>query len=56
MVSKRMGQGQKLLLCDDMDIKEIARSCGYDDIQYFYHVFRDIAGSAPAEFRRKYKK
>ncbi len=55
IVSKRMGEAQRMLIFEDGDIKDIARRCGYEDIQYFYHVFKSCAHCAPAEFRRRYK-
>ena len=54
IINKRMGEAQRLLLFDQKDIKEIASLCGYDDIQYFYHVFRKTANCTPVEFREKY--
>ena len=54
IISKRMGEAQRLLIYSDEDIKDIAVSCGYDDLQYFYHVFRSFAHCTPAEFRARY--
>ena len=55
VVSKRMGEAQRLLMFGDDDIKEVARACGYDSVQYFYHVFAEHAHCTPAEFRRRYR-
>ncbi len=55
ILSKRMGEAQRLLIYEDCDIKEAAKRAGYDDIQYFYHVFRSFANCTPAEFREKYR-
>ena len=54
IVSKRMGEAQRLLLFDRQSIKEIAALCGYEDVQYFYQVFRKTANCTPVEFREKY--
>lgn len=54
ILSKRMGEAQRLLLFEQKDIKEIAALCGYEDVQYFYHVFRKSANCTPVEFREKY--
>jgi len=55
IVSKRMGEAQRRLIYADDDIKDIARGCGYEDIQYFYHVFKNYAKCTPKEFREKYR-
>lgn len=55
ILSKRMGQAQKMLLFEDRSIKEIAISVGYEDLQYFYHVFRKYSRCTPAQFREQYR-
>lgn len=55
ILSKRMGQAQKMLLFEDRSIKDIALSVGYEDLQYFYHVFRKYARCTPAQFREQYR-
>ena len=55
IISKRMGEAQRLLIYEDHDIKYVAKQCGYDDLQYFYHVFKSCANCTPAEFREKYR-
>ena len=55
IISKRMGEAQRLLIYEDEDIKEVARKTGYEDIQYFYHVFKSYAHCTPVEFRARYR-
>ena len=55
VVNKRMGEAQRLLVFSNDDIKDIAKSCGYDDLQYFYYVFKCYAHCTPVDFRKKYK-
>ena len=55
VISKRMGEAQLKLMYSDEDIKRVAAGCGYDDLQYFYHVFKSFAHCTPAEFRDKYR-
>ncbi len=55
LISKRMGEAQRLLLFEDKDIKDISALCGYNDVSYFYHVFKSYAHCTPVEFRMKYK-
>jgi len=48
----RMEQAHSLLLLGELPIKEIAEKVGYDDISYFYRVFRKHFGFAPGEVRK----
>ncbi|MCI5778306.1 MAG: AraC family transcriptional regulator [Lentisphaeria bacterium] len=47
----RMQQAMELL-ATDMNIKEVAASCGFNAQNYFNRVFRDSFGKTPGEFRR----
>ncbi|MFC6333449.1 response regulator [Paenibacillus septentrionalis] len=38
-----------------LSIKEIAESIGYEDISYFYRVFRKYFGIAPGEMRKQHE-
>ncbi len=53
-VSRRVGEAEKLLIYTDRSIREIAGSCGFRDIHYFYSVFKKQTGVTPLEFRRSY--
>ena len=55
VISKRMGEAQRLLIYSDEDIKDVAAQSGYEDLQYFYHVFKSFAHCTPAEFREEYR-
>ncbi len=55
IISKRMGEAQRMLIYEDEDIKDVALQCGYEDLQYFYRVFRSYAHCTPVEFREKYR-
>lgn len=54
VIEKRMGEARRMLIFSDRDIKDIAIECGYHDLQYFYHAFRDSAGCTPLQYREKY--
>lgn len=56
IIEKRMGYARRMLIFTDNDIKDIAHSSGYHDLQYFYNVFRRSAGCTPTQFRKEYKK
>ncbi len=49
--SFRMHQALELL-ATEMNIKEVAVSCGFNAQNYFNRVFRDSFGKTPGEFRR----
>ena len=54
VIDKRMGEARRMLIFSDSDIKDIAVSCGYPDLQYFYRVFKQSAGCTPREYREEY--
>ena len=43
----------RLLKETQKSIVDISRSIGYEDIQYFYRVFKNKTGMTPMEFRKK---
>lgn len=47
----RIATAKKRLAEPTISIKEIALSCGFDDISYFSRVFRKIEGVAPTDYR-----
>ena len=52
----RIEQSLRLLINSDKSINEIAALVGYKDIKSFYTVFKRIANTTPAKFRKNYKK
>ena len=55
VIDRRMGEAQRLLIFEDMSIKEIALAVGYGNLQYFYATFKKYAGKAPLAFREEYQ-
>jgi two-component system response regulator YesN len=47
----RMERAACLLADESLAIKDIAPMCAYEDLSYFYRVFRAHFGKTPAEFR-----
>ncbi|AZK48536.1 response regulator [Paenibacillus lentus] len=49
----RMEKSKKLLLEGEQPIRAIAESCGYEEVAYFYRVFKKHFGVAPGEMRKE---
>jgi AraC-like DNA-binding protein len=47
----RISQACSLLNTTTHTIEEIALQCGYENINYFYRVFKMVTGTKPGEFR-----
>ena len=48
----RIDQAKRLLSTTDMEIGEVAASCGFSDSNYFSRVFRRSTGLTPTAFRQ----
>jgi AraC-like DNA-binding protein len=55
VTGRKIGEAQRMLIFDDISIKEIALSVGYPNVQYFYQVFKKYTGMTPAEFKGRYR-
>ena len=51
MAEYRVGIAKKLLEDPTISIKEVGRSCGYSDSNYFSRVFKRSTGYTPSEYR-----
>lgn len=51
--SLRMQYACKLLYETDLKIDTISKNCGYDTIQYFNRIFKQIKGDTPLNVRKK---
>lgn len=51
ITSLRISYASSLLQYRDKTIKEIAEQCGYQDLGYFYRVFKKTTGMTPVECR-----
>ncbi|MFC3746560.1 response regulator [Paenibacillus sp. GCM10012306] len=52
MTKLRMERARHLLLHDHLSIKSVAEMCGYEELGYFYRVFKKQFGVAPGEMRK----
>ncbi len=48
----KMEKAVRLLKSTNMSIKEVAYDCGFDESNYFIHVFRQFYGTTPQQFRQ----
>ena len=51
VAEKRLELSKKMLQSPSYSIKEIAVSCGYENIGYFSTIFRRKVGMTPSQFR-----
>ena len=51
IISHRMEHARKLLLSNELQIKSIAQMVGYEDVSYFYRVFKKYFKLSPGEMR-----
>ena len=51
ITERRMGRAQELLRDGDLEIKQIGRMVGYNDLAYFYRVFKKQFGYPPGKAR-----
>ncbi|MCC6094304.1 MAG: AraC family transcriptional regulator [Eubacterium sp.] len=49
----RIGQAEKLLLTTDLQVQEISRRCGFENVNHFINLFRRNTGMTPGQFRKK---
>ncbi|WP_248930586.1 response regulator transcription factor [Paenibacillus hamazuiensis] len=52
MQQLRMEKAKELIVINRIPIKAVAEMCGYEDVAYFYRVFKKYFGIAPGEMRK----
>jgi two-component system, response regulator YesN len=52
IVSRRMEYAKKLIEANELQIKSIAQMVGYEDLSYFYRVFKKYFKISPGEMRQ----
>ncbi|ULT58932.1 response regulator [Neobacillus drentensis] len=52
IVSRRMEYAKKLIEANELQIKSIAQMAGYEDLSYFYRVFKKYFKISPGEMRQ----
>lgn len=51
---KKIEKAQLLLVTEDMPVKDIAFTVGFDDYSYFNRLFRKMTGTTPKEYKLSY--
>lgn len=52
---ERISMAKSLLINEEFTISEIAQKCGFNDYNYFIHVFKQNVGISPHQFCKKNK-
>ncbi|WP_233500748.1 helix-turn-helix domain-containing protein [Paenibacillus antibioticophila] len=53
MQNLRVQKAKLLLKSTDMKVFEVAQAVGFNDSNYFTHMFNKIAGLSPKEYRKR---
>lgn len=56
LITKRIEEGEKLLLTTDYSMVQISRFCGFSSPSYFSQIFKKQKNCSPKEFRKTVKK
>lgn len=51
----RLLKAEELLAAGDQPIIEVAMACGFNSVNYFNRVFKEVIGSTPRAYRNKYR-
>ena len=53
IIELRMNSAKELLEFTDLSIKEVAITCGYDDLNFFSKTFKTSVGMTPSDYRKE---
>lgn len=51
----RIHRAKELLASTNMTMEELSSKCGFDNLSYFFRVFKRASGQTPGEFRKHYR-
>lgn len=54
LIEFRIGNACRMLIENEMTVKDVGHSCGYDNISNFYHQFKTIMHKSPAQYQQDY--
>jgi two-component system response regulator YesN len=49
----RLEKAKQYLATSSLPVHDIAELVGYQDVKYFFRIFKKWAGTTPAEYRKK---
>lgn len=52
LIQYRLKKAAELLANTEMKAAVISEECGFHDVPYFYHKFKEIYGISPIEYRK----
>jgi len=53
---RRIKHAKQLLLENELNINEISRACGFNDVSYFRSTFKKMVGVSPSQYRGSFQK
>ena len=56
VINRRIGEAQNMLINTNKTFAEISKLVGYDNSNYFNHLFKKIIGVSPGKFRKSQSK
>jgi AraC-like DNA-binding protein len=56
LIEFRIGHACRMLVQDNLRIKEIGYNCGYENLSNFYHQFKKVMGKSPMQYQKDYFK
>lgn len=54
IINRRIGEAERMLVFENLDISAISERCGFSTVQYFHSSFKKYTGTTPEQFRKKY--
>lgn len=54
LIEFRIGHACRMLVENQMTVKDIGFSCGYDNISNFYHQFKNVMKKSPIQYQQEY--
>lgn len=55
LIRYRLIKAEEMLVSGDQPITEVAMACGFNSVNYFNRVFKEVIGLTPRAYRNKYR-
>lgn len=56
LLELRVGHACKLLIEDNLNIKQVCYSCGFNNLTSFHKYFKQITGKSPSSYKNEFRK